>query len=62
MVHSQSNFYHLGGDLASLTVDLEVLGALRVLLDVVVHLIVRECAVLVDCVRPGHKGARRLAL
>ena len=54
MVYSQSNFYHLGGDLASLTVDLEVLGALRVILDVVVHLIVGEGSVLVDGVRPGH--------
>ena len=53
MVYSQSHFYHLGGDLASLTVDLEVLCALRVLLDVVVHLIVGEGAVLVDGVRPG---------
>ena len=54
ILKSQQIVYLFGRDLASLTVDLEVLGALRVLLDVVVHLIVGECAVLVDGVRPGH--------
>ena len=54
--------YLFGGDLSSLTVDLEVLGALRVLLDVVVDLVVGEGAVLVDGVRPGHLRARRLPL
>ena len=54
ILKSQQILYLFCGDLASLTVDLEVLCALRVLLDVVVNLVVGECAVLVDGVRPGH--------